>query len=288
MTTCKRCKTSNYNSVWIKWLSSEYPPQLSLWWNWIFIEKADLQLYLKLGANASHLRWKRELCFKIPSVFLNISNMWCIVILHPMHLSTGIWLNVQIKSDLDRVVRTGFGGGGGSTSDSAPDSELLSFSPFFFLFFFLLLCFLCFLFFLCGGSLVSLEIISSFAGASSSAVYGSKSLVSFGLKKRNHMEQVNSSDYHLGKSHRLLNYLIIPVTLKMLEYTLPNSLKCVNYCTVRWSHLKGSKVVEVCHHKPVGIFTAHSIVCCCQWRTPPALNTGKPKRHRKLNIDLWK
>lgn len=46
------------------------------------------------------------------------------------------------------VVRTGLGGGCGSTSDSAPDSELLSFSPFLFLFFFLLLCFLCFLFFL--------------------------------------------------------------------------------------------------------------------------------------------
>lgn len=200
-----------------------------------------------------------------------------------MHLLTGIWL--QIKSDLDLVVRTGFGGGGGSTSDSAPDSELLSFSPFFFLFFFLLLCFLCFLFFLCGGSIVSLEIISSFAGASSSAVHGSKGLASFWLKKRNHMEQVNSSDYHLVKSHRLL---IIPVTLQRWEYTLPNSLKCVNYCTVRWSHLKGNKVVDVCHHKPVGIFTAHSIVCCCQWRTPPALNTGKRKRHRKLNIDLQK
>lgn len=46
------------------------------------------------------------------------------------------------------VVLTGLGGGVGSTSDSAPDSELLSFSPFLFLFFFLLLCFLCFLFFL--------------------------------------------------------------------------------------------------------------------------------------------
>lgn len=46
------------------------------------------------------------------------------------------------------VVLTGLGGGGGSTSDSAPDSELLSFSPFLLLLFFLLLCFLCFLFFL--------------------------------------------------------------------------------------------------------------------------------------------
>lgn len=66
------------------------------------------------------------------------------------------------------VVRTGLGGGGGSTSDSAPDSELLSFSPFLFLFFFLLLCFLCFLFFLWGGSFSSLAFMSSFSGASSS------------------------------------------------------------------------------------------------------------------------
>lgn len=66
------------------------------------------------------------------------------------------------------VVLTGLGGGGGSTSDSAPDSELLSFSPFLFLFFFLLLCFLCFLFFLWGGSFPSLEFVSSFSGASSS------------------------------------------------------------------------------------------------------------------------
>lgn len=66
------------------------------------------------------------------------------------------------------VVRTGFGGGGGSTSDSAPDSELLSFSPFLLLFFFLLLCFLCFLFFLWGSSFPSLAFISSFSGASSS------------------------------------------------------------------------------------------------------------------------
>lgn len=66
------------------------------------------------------------------------------------------------------VVLTGLGGGGGSTSDSAPDSELLSFSPFFLLFFFLLLCFLCFLFFLCGGSFASLAFMSSFSGASSS------------------------------------------------------------------------------------------------------------------------
>lgn len=66
------------------------------------------------------------------------------------------------------VVLTGLGGGGGSTSDSAPDSELLSFSPFFLLLFFLLLCFLCFLFFLCGGSIPSLALISSFSGASSS------------------------------------------------------------------------------------------------------------------------
>lgn len=66
------------------------------------------------------------------------------------------------------VVLTGFGGGGGSTSDSAPDSELLSFSPFLFLFFFLLLCFLCFLFFLWGASFPSLAFMSSFSGASSS------------------------------------------------------------------------------------------------------------------------
>lgn len=64
------------------------------------------------------------------------------------------------------VVRTGFGGG--STSDSAPDSELLSFSPFLLLLFFLLLCFLCFLFFLWGGSFPSLAFMSSFSGASSS------------------------------------------------------------------------------------------------------------------------
>lgn len=73
-----------------------------------------------------------------------------------------------ISSDLALVVLTGLGGGGGSTSDSAPDSELLSFSPFFLLLFFLLLCFLCFLFFLCGGSIPSLALISSFSGASSS------------------------------------------------------------------------------------------------------------------------
>lgn len=66
------------------------------------------------------------------------------------------------------VVLTGFSGGGGSTSDSAPDSELLSFSPFLFLFFFLLLCFLCFLFFLCGASFPSLAFMSSFSGTSSS------------------------------------------------------------------------------------------------------------------------
>lgn len=66
------------------------------------------------------------------------------------------------------VVLTGFGGAGGSASDSAPDSELLSFSPFLFLFFFLLLCFLCFLFFLWGASLPSLTFMSSFSGASSS------------------------------------------------------------------------------------------------------------------------
>lgn len=66
------------------------------------------------------------------------------------------------------VVLTGLGGGGGSTSDSAPDSELLSFSPFLRLFFFLLLCFLCFLFFLWGGSSSSLAFMSSFSGASSS------------------------------------------------------------------------------------------------------------------------
>lgn len=69
---------------------------------------------------------------------------------------------------LDLVVLTGLCGGAGSTSDSAPDSELLSFSPFFFLFFFLLLCFLCFLFFLWGGSFASLAFMSSFSGASSS------------------------------------------------------------------------------------------------------------------------
>lgn len=66
------------------------------------------------------------------------------------------------------VVLTGLSGGGGSASDSAPDSELLSFSPFLFLFFFLLLCFLCFLFFLWGGSFPSLAFMSSFSGASSS------------------------------------------------------------------------------------------------------------------------
>lgn len=66
------------------------------------------------------------------------------------------------------VVLTGLGGVGGSTSDSAPDSELLSFSPFLLLFFFLLLCFLCFLFFLWGGSAPSLAFTSSFSGASSS------------------------------------------------------------------------------------------------------------------------
>lgn len=66
------------------------------------------------------------------------------------------------------VVLTGLCGGGGSTSDSAPESELLSFSPFLFLFFFLLLCFLCFLFFLWGGSIPSLALMSSFSGASSS------------------------------------------------------------------------------------------------------------------------
>lgn len=66
------------------------------------------------------------------------------------------------------VVLTGLGGGGGSTSDSAPDSELLSFSPFLRLFFFLLLCFLCFLFFLWEGSSSSLAFMSSFSGASPS------------------------------------------------------------------------------------------------------------------------
>lgn len=49
----------------------------------------------------------------------------------------------------------------GSPSDSTPDSELLSFSSFFFLRFFLLFCFLCFLFFFRGVSLSSLRTISS-------------------------------------------------------------------------------------------------------------------------------
>lgn len=66
------------------------------------------------------------------------------------------------------VFLRGFCGSVGSTSDSAPDSELLSFSPFLFFFFFLLLCFLCFLIFLCGGSFPSFAIMSSFSGASSS------------------------------------------------------------------------------------------------------------------------
>lgn len=66
------------------------------------------------------------------------------------------------------MVLAGFGVDDGSTSDSAPVSELLSFSPFLFFFFFLLLCFLCFLFFLGGGSLTTFTCISSFAGASSS------------------------------------------------------------------------------------------------------------------------
>lgn len=78
------------------------------------------------------------------------------------------------NSDLALVVLTGLGAGGGSTSDSAPDSELVSFSPFFLLFFFLLLCFLCFLFFLCGGSLSSLALMSSFSVASSSPAQGSR------------------------------------------------------------------------------------------------------------------
>lgn len=65
---------------------------------------------------------------------------------------------------LARVVLTGCGGVG-SLSDS-PDSELLSFSPFFLLFFFLLLCFLCFLLFLCVNSFSTLE--SPFSRDSSS------------------------------------------------------------------------------------------------------------------------
>lgn len=83
-------------------------------------------------------------------------------------------ISIESASYLALVVRTGLGGGGGSTSDSAPDSELLSFSPFLFLFFFLLLCFLCFLFFLWGGSFSSLAFMSSFSGASSSPVPGSQ------------------------------------------------------------------------------------------------------------------
>lgn len=69
---------------------------------------------------------------------------------------------------LARVVLTGLVGGDGSTSDSAPDSELLSFSPFLLFFFFLLLCFLCFLLFLWGVSFPSLAFKSSFSSPSSS------------------------------------------------------------------------------------------------------------------------
>lgn len=83
------------------------------------------------------------------------------------------------------VVLTGLNGGGASESDSAPDSELLSFSPFLLFFFFLLLCFLCFLFFLWGGSIPSFAFMSSFSGASSSpeGMSTAHSIVPVGLSR---------------------------------------------------------------------------------------------------------